>query len=292
MLPELARRLIDAYTRPGDWILDPMSGIGTTGVEAIHRGRNYVGLELEDRFVAWQGENLEQARREGAPGSFVLYQADARQLDEALHPSRAPARSAPNYVDVVLTSPPYGDRLKQDRSGGSRLLGELIRHGRMKPGVIPGIYGHGPSNLGNLGDAAYLREMGHVYHGCYQVLKPGGLLVIVIRPGRHRHQLRPLHHETARLCREIGFEFLDEVIAVLARVVAVPGQPVELYNHALFWKRLGTIHLREAGYPVSMEQTEYVLVFRKPDALPVRPPRRHDKSGLSTALTGAQPRRS
>src|SRR4051794_38137987 len=34
MLPLLARNLVEEYTKPGDWILDPLSGIGTTGVEA------------------------------------------------------------------------------------------------------------------------------------------------------------------------------------------------------------------------------------------------------------------
>ncbi len=39
MLPELARRAISAYSDPGDVVLDPMCGIGTTVVEASHLDR-------------------------------------------------------------------------------------------------------------------------------------------------------------------------------------------------------------------------------------------------------------
>jgi hypothetical protein len=52
MLPALARRAIDAYSDPGDLILDPMCGIGTMLVEAIHTGRRAVGVELEPRWAS------------------------------------------------------------------------------------------------------------------------------------------------------------------------------------------------------------------------------------------------
>ena len=45
-------RLIQASTKPGDWILDPFSGSGTTGIAANLLGRRYLGLELEDDFLA------------------------------------------------------------------------------------------------------------------------------------------------------------------------------------------------------------------------------------------------
>jgi DNA methylase len=47
MLPEIAAHAITHYTRPGDLVLDPMCGIGTTLMEAIHLGRRAVGVEYE-----------------------------------------------------------------------------------------------------------------------------------------------------------------------------------------------------------------------------------------------------
>src|SRR5207302_271577 len=38
MLPAVAAHAINHYTEPGDLVLDPMCGIGTTLVEAVHAG--------------------------------------------------------------------------------------------------------------------------------------------------------------------------------------------------------------------------------------------------------------
>src|SRR5579872_7635233 len=51
MLPALAREAIRRYTRPGELVLDPMCGIGTSLVEASHLDRQALGVELEPRWV-------------------------------------------------------------------------------------------------------------------------------------------------------------------------------------------------------------------------------------------------
>ncbi len=40
-----------AGSRPGDTVLDPFSGSGTTGVVALKRGRNYIGIELNPAYI-------------------------------------------------------------------------------------------------------------------------------------------------------------------------------------------------------------------------------------------------
>ena len=47
MLPAIAATAITRYTEPGDLVADPMCGIGTTLVEAIHLGRDAIGIEYE-----------------------------------------------------------------------------------------------------------------------------------------------------------------------------------------------------------------------------------------------------
>lgn len=47
---EVMRWLIEAATKPGDTVLDPYMGSGTTGVAAIQVGRRFIGIEIEERW--------------------------------------------------------------------------------------------------------------------------------------------------------------------------------------------------------------------------------------------------
>jgi site-specific DNA-methyltransferase (adenine-specific) len=46
----LLERLILACTKPGDLVLDPFAGSGTTGVAAIKLGRSFIGFETEAEY--------------------------------------------------------------------------------------------------------------------------------------------------------------------------------------------------------------------------------------------------
>lgn len=52
--PEIARTVIELFSSPGDWILDPFMGGGTAVIEALSNGRSVVGVDLNRlaHFVA------------------------------------------------------------------------------------------------------------------------------------------------------------------------------------------------------------------------------------------------
>lgn len=58
--PTLIEPCILAGSRPGDVVLDPFNGSGTTGQVSIQHGRSYLGIELNPEYVA-----LTRARLEG-----------------------------------------------------------------------------------------------------------------------------------------------------------------------------------------------------------------------------------
>ena len=49
--PELIRPCILAGSQPGDVVLDPFSGSGTTGQVATFEGRKYVGIDLNREYL-------------------------------------------------------------------------------------------------------------------------------------------------------------------------------------------------------------------------------------------------
>jgi len=85
----LAASVIGYASRPGELVLDPFAGYGTTMTVAERMGRRGIGIELIP-------EHLEIARRR-VGGEARLILGDAREL----------ARLVDEPVDLVLTSPPY-----------------------------------------------------------------------------------------------------------------------------------------------------------------------------------------
>ena len=87
----LVRRFLDEYTEPGQVVLDPFAGFGTTMRVAEAMGRRGIAVELlEDRVAYIRSE---------APDAAVI-RGDARHLRDLVH----------HDVDFVMTSPPYMNR--------------------------------------------------------------------------------------------------------------------------------------------------------------------------------------
>ncbi len=70
---EVIRRGIELWTNPGDLVLDPFMGIGSTGMVAIQEGRTAVGAELKASYFKQAAANLQRADRESrTPDLFSL----------------------------------------------------------------------------------------------------------------------------------------------------------------------------------------------------------------------------
>ena len=61
---EVIRRCVKLYTSPGETVLDPFMGIGSTAFVAIEQGRNAIGFELKESYHALALRNLEKQARE------------------------------------------------------------------------------------------------------------------------------------------------------------------------------------------------------------------------------------
>ena len=59
---ELPERLINLYTYPGDLVLDPFMGAGTTAVAALRTGRHYVGFDTDSEYLAIAEQRIDEER--------------------------------------------------------------------------------------------------------------------------------------------------------------------------------------------------------------------------------------
>ena len=56
---ELPINCINLTTKPNDIILDPFMGIGTTGLAALNTNRNFIGIELDEKYFNIAKERIE-----------------------------------------------------------------------------------------------------------------------------------------------------------------------------------------------------------------------------------------
>jgi len=60
---ELPSRLIKLYSYPGDIVLDPFMGSGTTGIAAAALGRHYIGYEISPKYCKLAQERIGVIKR-------------------------------------------------------------------------------------------------------------------------------------------------------------------------------------------------------------------------------------
>jgi DNA modification methylase len=183
--PQIPRNLILRYTQPGEWVLDPMVGSGTTLVECKLLGRNGIGVDInyEALMLTFDRLNFEpQNLYETLPPTEIrLYHGDARNLD--LIPDES--------IDLIATHPPYANIIAYSK--GNTIDGDLSR-------------------LRSLDD--YLDAMTEVAMECYRVLKPGRHCAILVGDTRRHKHYVPIAFRVMERFLQVGFILREDVIKV------------------------------------------------------------------------------
>lgn len=245
MFPQIARHAIAAYTEPGDLVVDPMCGIGTSIVEAVELGRPAVGVEYEPAWAATTAANLYLARQRtgtGHPAAAVVT-GDGRHLPDLL-PAEAVGR-----VGLVLTSPPYGalthGRVRKDAAGrivklthqysphrGDR---DQLAH-RSLDGLVTGIV--------------------DVLAACRAVLAPGGIVAMSVRPWIENGTLVDFPSMMVHAAARASLTPRERCVAVLAA-----WRDGRLIPHHSFFALHNTRQARAKGAPRHLIVHEDILTF-------------------------------
>ncbi|MEV0699504.1 DNA methyltransferase [Saccharopolyspora sp. NPDC050389] len=243
MLPAVAAHAIAHYTQPGDLVLDPMCGIGTTLVEALHLGRRAIGVEYEPHWVKVTQTNLDLAHHTSATAGRVVH-GDARQLATLL-----PA-DLHGQVALVVTSPPYGPSTHGQVSTGT--AGVHKHHHRYGNTLDRG-------NLANIGHHRLLAGFTRILTHAAVFLRPGGHVAVTLRPWREHSELIDLPSHILTCGRQAGLIPTERCVALLARVAET-----DLVARGSFFQRDFIRKQRDAGLPLHLIAHEDVLIFTKP----------------------------
>ncbi|WP_301177923.1 TRM11 family SAM-dependent methyltransferase [Actinomadura geliboluensis] len=249
MLPAIAATVIEAFTRPGDLVIDPMCGIGTTLVEAIHLGRDAAGVEYEPDFVHLTVGNLRHAHAQGATGTPQLVCGDARNIATLY-------RALEGRAALVLTSPPYGSHthghIRSGRDNGGGKIDK--RHHR---------YSTDRGNLAHQPLPGLLDAFGHILASSATLLRPGGVIAITVRPIRVKGQLIDLPGQVIDTAQRHGLALVGRYVALLAGL-----RDGGLVNRASFFQMLETRRARDRGIPACATAHEDLLLFQRTTDLP------------------------
>jgi tRNA G10 N-methylase Trm11 len=247
MLPALAARAISEFTRPGDLVLDPMCGIGTTLVEAVYLGRDAIGVEYESAWARLGRANLIHAASRGATGCGRVVTGDARTL-----PGLVEQHGLAGRVGLLLTSPPYGNSL----------------HGQVRPTRDSGRagvakwdnrYSRDRANLGNQPLEELIVGFARILVGAVPLLRPGGIVAITTRSFRRQGRLIDFPERVWTAAQQAGLEPVQRLVGLLCgirgdRLIARPS----------FFQMLEIRKARAAGTPAHLVAHEDVLVLRRP----------------------------
>jgi DNA modification methylase len=199
---KLAERLVQMYSGPGDLVLDPFAGIGTTVVAAQRAGRRGLGIELVPEFHQMCEEWLDETSSEGSPATVV--QDDCRNLSEYV---------APESVQLVVTSPPYADFIH--KSLEDRRLRHKTSRIRHENNSRVRVYSDDDRDLGNLPYKPFLDAIEEISHSLWKAITPKGYLIWVVKD--HRDTANgvpyiPVHVDVAQRSEQAGFTWHDLIV--------------------------------------------------------------------------------
>jgi SAM-dependent methyltransferase len=177
--PYIPRNLILRYTQPGDTILDPMMGSGTTLIECRLLGRRGIGVDINPAAVMVARDRLffhyERPSHWPPECPVTTYVGDCRNLDKIEDDS----------VDLVATHPPYGG---------------IISYSRL------------PGDLSALPLDDFLPEMRVVARELFRVVRPGGHCAILVGDTRRHLHYVPIAYHVMEAFLAAGFLLREEII--------------------------------------------------------------------------------
>lgn len=111
------------FSKPGELVLDPFAGWGSTLIAALLEGRNSLGIEIEEARVARAKERIAGFASRNYHANAMLGDSCSHHVDIMYGDSRS-VKLPDDSVDLILTSIPYFRELEFSQTAG-QLYNEL-----------------------------------------------------------------------------------------------------------------------------------------------------------------------
>lgn len=247
----IARWAIQKFTKPGDWVIDPTIGAGTTAVEAITQGRSVAGMEIEFGHIVEENVKVALALVAMDKPRVKFARGDAREIatfltatDDKIGTSATKKRK--QKFQLMINNPPYwGDISMPSPKGNLRGKEHRDKETRFD-------YDKTLPNLAFLKEGdEYWEELTKIYGECIDRLVPGGHVVIGVKDQMRNWQSDLLHKKFCDFLdgtNSFGLEFVGTAL--------LKHYPTTLAMNTYANKKGNTDHVPPAWY-------QTISVFRK-----------------------------
>lgn len=202
----LAKHFLRIYSKPGDTILDPFAGVGTTLDASNILKRHSIGVELNKDFILLFNEGIDP--KDGTQNreyNRIMIHDSALNINKHLEATS---------VDFILTSPPYANLLNKirDRFADKDYNGNPYKNQSRR---LAKPYSTEQADLGNLPYEDYLQKMQCVFSHLAVIAKEGTYNAWVVRDYRDMEGNIPyvnLHGDLIDIAQKEGWILWDFVI--------------------------------------------------------------------------------
>lgn len=175
----------------GGVMLDPFAGIGKGARIAWHLGCEWIGLEIEPEWAIYEPRTI---------------CADSTHMP-----------LADQSIDVVVTSPAYGNRMADSYGGSPADHEHFVKTGRIRRRTYRIALGRplSPNNGGGLHWGEKYRELHQkVWGECFRVLRSGGGLILNVSDHIRKTQIVPVTAWHTSSLNSVGFRMcsVDQTI--------------------------------------------------------------------------------
>jgi len=188
---KIVRMFITFFTRPGELVVDPFLGSGSTIIAAKQSNRNAIGIELAEKYVQISRDRLTPIV---IPSYSPLYNTTGQGYWKVVHGNSLNLTDLWRKndfpgIDFVITSPPYWSQLDRD---------EIRQKERKTKGLDTKYSTVDPHDLGNIQNyEEFLKQQKMVFDQLYNLVKPNGYMVIITNNIFTSGRLYPLAYDTA-----------------------------------------------------------------------------------------------
>lgn len=191
--PTMVSDFIRFFTKPGQTVLDPFAGIGSTLVACDRTNRKGIGIELNPKYAEIAMMRTKQ--------KVII--GDARKIDEMELPT----------IDYSITSPPYWDVLNRSTKD--------FRRNRTANGYDVK-YSEEESDIGNIEDyETFLSVLVDIYKKIYDILRDKAYITIIVKNIKKGGKLYPLAWDLAKCLSDI-YVLKDERIWIQDKIRLAP----------------------------------------------------------------------